>query len=328
MRYIMRRLGLYLIALWVAITINFFLPRLMPGDPLAAVEAQLGPELSGNPNALNAFRVILGGSNAPLPVQYLQYLNSLAHGNLGISTSLYPTPVSDIIGQTLPWTLFLVGSASILSFVIGSLLGMVVSWRRGGALDTVLPPVTMFLSGFPYFFTAMLLLYVLGVSNHWFPLSHSYDVDTVQMGWNGPFIGDVLKHAVLPVLTIVLTGVGGWLLNMRNVMINTLAEDYVVMAEAKGLTNRRVMMMYAARNALLPNITGFAMNLGFVVGGAILVEIVFSYPGVGYTLLNAVTQLDYPLMQALLLLISIAVLVANFIADLVYVRLDPRVRTS
>jgi peptide/nickel transport system permease protein len=180
---------------------------------------------------------------------------------------------------------------------------------------------------FPPFFVALLLLYFLAVVAGWFPINHNYG-DTVKVGFNSAFIGDVLKHAVLPLLAIMLASVGGWLLGMRNVMINTLSEEFVTMAEAKGLTERRVMMMYAARNALLPQITSFAISLGYVVTGLVLIESVFTYRGVGFALFTAVEAHDYPLIQALFLFITVAMLCANFIADLLYARLDPRVRTA
>jgi peptide/nickel transport system permease protein len=325
MRFLYRRIGFYLVALWASLTLNFVLPRLMPGSPVDYFAATHRDELQHNPHLLDSIRTVLGGSNEPIVVQYFHYLVNVLHGDFGVSYSQYPLPVSAILAATIPWTLFLAGTATVLAFAIGTLLGIAAAWRRGGALDTILTPFTMFVYSFPPFFVALLLLYSLAVVAGWFPINHNYG-DTVTVGINLPFIGDVLKHAALPLLAIMLASVGGWLLGMRNVMINTLSEDFISMAEAKGLSDRRVMLAYAARNALLPQVTSFAITIGYVVTGLVLIEYVFSYPGVGYTLVNAVQSEDYPLMQALFLLISVAVLGSNLVADLLYARLDPRVR--
>jgi peptide/nickel transport system permease protein len=325
--FIYRRIAFYLVALWSALTLNFLLPRLMPGHPIDSFYTRYRTEIMHNPHFLDQLRIQLGVPKSPLYVQYFQYLGNLFHGNLGISYSYYPTPVIDVIRTTLPWTLLLAGSATVLAFMIGTFLGVIVAWRRGGIFDSVLPPITMFTSAFPAFFLALLLLYFLAFVHGWFPLEHSYSGDTT-IGWNWAFIKDAADHALLPVIVVVATTIGGWLLGMRNVMINTLADDYIAMAHAKGLSDFRVMMMYAARNAILPNLTGFAIALGYTVGGLTLVETVFSYPGVGFTLVNAALGSDYPLVQALLMLIVVAVLLANLAMDLVYARLDPRARAQ
>lgn len=324
MRYVLRRLAFYAAALWAALTLNFLLPRLMPGSPIDAFESKYRDQIASNPHFLDSLRIELGAPREPLWQQYFSYLNNTAHGDFGISYSFYPVHVTTIIAQTLPWTLFLAGVATVLTFLIGTTLGMIVAWRRNGILDSILPPVTIFTSAFPSFFLALLLLYFLGFKAGWFPLSHGYGETTI--GLNRAFLQDALDHAILPIVVIILTGMGGWLLGMRNVMINTLAEDYITVAHAKGLSDWRIMLMYAARNAILPNLTGFAIALGYIVGGVTLIETVFSYPGVGFTLVNAALGSDYPLVQALLLLISICVLSANLIVDMIYVRLDPRAR--
>jgi peptide/nickel transport system permease protein len=327
MRYLSRRIVFYLVALWASVTINFFLPRLMPGDPVSAFAARFRDQLGNNPHMLDAIRVELGASTDPLPVQYIQYLGNLLHGNLGVSYSQYPTRVSEILATTLPWTLVLAGSATLLAFMIGTVLGIIAAWRRGGAVDSIVTPLTMFTYSFPPFFLAMLILYFIGAQGGWFPLNHAYD-DYQHISWNWSFIKSAANHAVLPVLTFLLYSIGGWLLGMRNVMINVLSEEYITMAQAKGLSDRRVMFRYAARNALLPQITSFAITMGYIITGLVLIEDVFSYPGVGYTLVLAVQGNDYPLMQALFLLITFAVLLANFIADLLYTWLDPRARAQ
>lgn len=327
MRYLYRRLLFYLVALWASVTLNFAIPRLMPGNPAEVFLASHYQQFQGDPHALQTIEAVLGVSRDPMPVQYWHYLVALAHGDLGISTSYYPARVSTVIAQSLPWSLYLVGLASLLAFALGTGLGIITSWRRGGLLDSVLPPLTLLAGSFPYFFLALVMLYFLAFQLAWFPTSHAYTIGSVP-AFTLAFLGDVFYHAVLPALTAVIVAVGGWLLGMRNTMINTLAEDYIAMAQARGLSDRRVMLAYAARNALLPQVTAFAMTLGFLVGGQVLIEYVFSYPGLGYTLANAVGSEDYPLVQACLLIITVAVLVANLIADLVYARLDPRVRSA
>jgi len=322
MKFILRRLLFYLATLWIAITLNFAIPRLLPGNPADIIFGKFRGNVS--PGTLRALKSALGFTNQNLVGQYFTYLWNLGHGNFGLSYSYFPASVLTIIRQDLPWTLFLLGFSTIIAFTFGTGLGIISAWRRGSVFDSTLPPLMLFLSSFPYFWIALLLLYVFSITLGWFPNAHAYTV--LNLSW--PVIGTVLYHSVLPAATVVLTSTGGWLLGMRNVMISTLAEDYIVMAQAKGLTDRRVMLMYAARNAILPSITGFAMSLGFVFGGLVLVETVFSYPGVGFDLVNAATNDDFPLLQTLLLFIVLAVLVANFIADITYVRLDPRVRAE
>jgi peptide/nickel transport system permease protein len=326
MRYLSRRILFYLVALWASLTINFFLPRLMPGDPAGAFISRFRDQIANNPHLLDAIRIELGGSKDPLWKQYVEYIGNTAHGNFGVSYSQYPSHVSDILGATLPWTLVLAGSATVLAFLIGTFLGIMASWRRGGAVDSIVTPITMFTYSFPPFFIAMLVVYFLGVISGWFPLNHAYG-DNVQISWDPAFIKSAADHAILPVFAFLLYSIGGWLLGMRNVMINTLSEEYITMAQAKGLSDRRVMLRYAARNALLPQITSFAITIGYIITGLVLIEDVFAYPGVGYTLVQAVQGNDYPLMQALFLLITVAVLSANFVVDLLYIRLDPRART-
>lgn len=324
MNYLLRRLGFYLIAAFVSITLNFFIPRWAPGDPASALQARFQGKL--DPAALSAMKVAFGISDEPLGVQYLSYLKNLfVHGDLGISIAYFPAPVSEVIGQALLWTLMLAGMAVVISFSLGTLLGAITAFYRGGRLDSVLPPLLIFLSAFPYFWLAMLLLYTLGFTLGWFPLMHAYS-DHLSPSLSLEFLVDAAHHAVLPALSILLASLGGWLLGMRNTMVSVLSEDYVTMAQAKGLSEWRVMFFYAARNALLPNITGFGMALGFVLSGSLLTEIVFSYPGQGYLLFEAVKSQDFPLMQGLFLAITSAVLLANWLVDVAYVWLDPRTR--
>ena len=324
MRHLLRRIGFYLVALWASATLNFLIPHLSPGNPAQALMGRMRGKLS--PQAQHALEISLGVNHDPLWSQYLQYINNLLHGNLGTSITYLPTPVAVVIGQDLPWTLVLVGVALVLSFIIGTVLGIIVVWWRGSFTDGVLTPFFTLLSAIPYFWLALVLLYVLGSQLNWFPIHGGYDTDTTEPGWNLDFILSAAQYAILPALTIIIGSIAGWMLGMRNAMVTTLSEDYVLMAEAKGLPLWRVMFTYGARNAILPNITAFALSLGFVVSGSLLTEIVFSYPGIGFAILQAVDNLDYALLQGIFLVITLAVLGANFLADLLYVVLDPRVR--
>ncbi len=326
MRHLLRRVGFYLVALWAAVTFNFIIPRLMPGDPAEAYIAKLQTQQVTR-QQIDAIRELFGvNPNIPLWKQYLDYLTSLLHGNLGIATSQFPTPVVEILRESLPWTVGLVGVAVILSFLIGTLVGMIIAWRRGSWYDTMIPPVLTFLSAVPYFWMALGLVYVFGVGLNWFPTDSGYDVFNVTPGWSSDFIMSVAQHAILPVITLVIGSLAGWVLTMRNTMITTLSEDYVLMAQAKGLSERRVMFNYAARNAILPSITSFSISLGLVVSGSLLTEIVFNYPGIGFALYKGVQADDYALVEGCFLVIALAVLIANFLSDLVYTFLDPRVR--
>lgn len=323
MRFLLRRLGFYAIAAFFALLVNFALPRMMPGDAASAMFAQAQGKME--PEALDALRAAFGATDAPLHTQFVSYVGALLQGDLGTSVQK-GAPVIDIIASGLPWTLLVAGLAMLIAFTLGTCLGVIVAWRRTGWLDSTLPPTLAFLGAFPYFWLALLLLYILGFSQDLLPIRHAYS-DTLTPAWSWAFIADVAWHAVLPVGSIVIATLGGWLLSMRNTMIGVLSSDYIRLAHARGLSPRRIMWAYAARNALLPNVTGFGMAMGFVVGGALLTEIVFSYPGQGLLLLEAVRNQDYPLMQGIFLVITLAVLCANWLVDIAYVWLDPRTRT-
>ncbi|MGM1061614.1 ABC transporter permease [Saccharothrix sp. Mg75] len=328
MRYYARKFAFYLVALWAALTLNFFIPRLMPGNPVDILMAKLAQRGGTvDPSARRAYELLLGtNSGEPLVAQYFSYLGNMFRGDLGISVSAFPTPVSEIIAGALPWTLVLVGIATFLSFVFGIALGTFVGWRRGTWLDSLVPATTV-LAAVPYFWLALILVAVLASALGWFPLLGGYDV-VLSPGWDADFIGSAIYHGTLPALTIVLSSVGGWLLGMRNMMVSATAEDYVLTARAKGLRDSRIMIKYAARNAVLPSVAGFAISLGFVVSGSVITEQVFSYPGIGSKLLQAVQNNDYALMQGIFLVITVAVLGANLVVDLLYAVIDPRTRVS
>jgi peptide/nickel transport system permease protein len=328
MRWFLRRLSFYVFAFWVAVSLNFLLPRLMPGDPAGGVLAHLQPaQIQANPGIVQQIRDMLGSGKGSWWGDYVAYLHRVVTLNFGLSTSNYPTKVSEVIGRTLPYSITLVGIAFILAFVLGIGIGMVAAWRRGGFVDNIVVPTLLSLGAFPAFFTSLLAVYFLGLKLHWFPIQHAYDNDVIP-GYSWTFISSAFRHAQLPILVIVLVFCGGWVLNMRTVMINTIEEDYVAMARAKGLRDRRVMTRYAGRNAILPPLNGFAAQFAGAVGGLVFIEFVFSYPGAGYTLQQAALGADYPLTQALLLVFAFCVILANFIMDMLNFILDPRVRTS
>ena len=326
MSYLVRRLEFFVITLWAALTINFILPRLMPGNPAEAMLVRFHGRAS--PQAVKTLEVAFGlHTNENVFQQYLQYLANTFTGNFGTSVTFFPASVGRVIMLGLPWTIGLVGMATIIAFVLGTAVGMLSAWKRGGRLDAILPPVFIVISAFPYFWIGLIALLIFSITLNWFPLGFGYEISSsINLSWS--FAGEVISHGFLPALTIVITSIGGWILTMRNTMITTLAEDYVKMARAKGLSPMRIMLMYAGRNAILPNLVGFAMSLGFVISGAILVEIVFNYPGVGFMLLQAVQNEDFALMQALFLLITVAVLVAVLVADVLTAWLDPRTREA
>jgi len=323
-RFILRRLGFFVVTLWAAVTLNFLIPRLMPGNPALAMMARYRGHI--NPQALHALEIAFGvHSHQSLLSEYFSYLGNIFRGRFGVSLTFFPDAVSRDVLQALPWTLALVGVTTVLAFVLGTFIGLLAAWKRGGWLDGALPPIFVITSAFPYFFLAMLAIWLFAVKLGWLPQSGGYSITTTE-GWTWNFAYDALRHAILPAMTILVTSIGAWILTMRNNTISVLAEDYVRMARAKGLSPGRIMWTYAGRNAILPNLTGFAMSLGFVVSGAILVEYVFNYPGVGWMFLQSVENQDYALMQGLFLMIVIAVLTCVLAADVATALLDPRTR--
>ncbi|WP_394771726.1 ABC transporter permease [Lacisediminihabitans sp.] len=323
MKFLRRRVGFYVFTAWAAITLNFFIPRMLPGDPVQSLINKYQGRLSTD--AVDSLRVLFGlNQHTTLWQDYFTYWGNLLHGNFGISFTYFPTPVAEVVAQSLPWTLLLVGISTVLGFVIGTVAGVGLGWRRGTWADGLLP-VANFFSAIPYFWLGLIAIAVFGVALPIFPASGGYD-GGLSPSFSLEFIGSAIYHGMLPALTIVLSSVAGWILGMRNMMVTVSSEDYVTVAQAKGLPERTVMFGYAARNAVLPSISGFALSLGFIVGGTLVTEMVFSYPGIGYVLFQAIGSKDYPLMQGVFLIITLSVLVANMAADFVYAFLDPRTR--
>jgi peptide/nickel transport system permease protein len=322
-KYLLQRLGFYVFTAWAAVTINFFIPRLIPGDPVQSLIARAHGQL--NSDAIASLYVLFGlNKNESIFQQYLDYWAQLLRGDLGLSFTFFPTPVADLISQGLPWTILLVGITTVIGFLIGTSIGVFAGWKRGSWVDALLP-VTTFLSSVPYFWLGLIAISLFAGPQSFFPSSGGYEPGMVP-GWDSEFIGSAIQHSLLPAITILISSMSTWILGMRNMMVTVASEDYVTVAHAKGLSERRVMVSYAARNALLPSVSGFALALGFIVGGTLLVEIVFSYPGVGFELFQAVGSKDYPLMQGIFLIITLSVLAANFLADIAYLVLDPRTR--
>jgi len=325
--YVARRLVILLATVFISMTVVFFVPRLVPGDPLGAIFANMA-SVGGSVNApeLVAEYRLRFGLDRPMWEQYLSFWRELLRGNLGFSISNFPAEVSDMLLSALPWTIGLLLVTTLLSWTLGSIIGAVVGWRgRQAGGWRLLVPVALVLYTIPYYILAIIL--VFSFAFHWpiFPLSGAYSVG-MQPGWNSAFILDVLRHAILPALSILLVSLGWWFLSMRSLIITLKGEDYILNAEARGIFERRIMWGYAFRNALLPQATGLAISLGHIVGGALITEVIFAYPGVGYRIYNAINSLDYPLIQGGVLLIILSVAAANFLIDILYPLIDPRIR--
>jgi peptide/nickel transport system permease protein len=327
MRALLRRLGVYILAAWVALTVSFLLPRVVPGNPVAGAVARASQSGNCNSACIRAVEEQLGFNvHTSLWDQYTQYWANLSHGNLGQSWSENAS-VSSLIVSYLPWTLGLLVVATVVSFVLGTAIGVLIAWRRGSWVDWVLPAATFF-QAIPYFFLALVLVLIFGQTGtmlKWFPSLFGFDIYGVTPGLNLPYVASIVAHAILPATTVVLASTAGFILAMRNQMITTMDEDFVLVAQAKGLPARRVIW-YAARNALLPVVANFTVAISLVVAGQILVEIVFNYPGIGFHLFDALSKLDYSLVQGIFVVITLVVLAANLLADVIYVLIDPRAR--
>ncbi len=326
--FLLKRLGMYVATALVAIVLNFFIPRFIPGDPVVALVRQLEQQTGTRMTAdqVASLYSLYGDPNQNLVQQFFTYLWDVLRGDFGISVMRYPTPVADLIANAMPWTIFLAGVTTILAWLIGTALGCYVGWKPGSRLDNFLTPASQLFTSFPAFWIGMVMLWIFSFKLNIAPRAGGYDPDVPFQINNVFFLASVLKYGALPIFTLVVVGFAGWLFSMRNMMVTTISEDYVTLAKAKGLSERSVMFRYAARNALLPNVTNLAMAMGGIVGGTVLAEIVFTYPGVGNLLLEAIVTQDYPTMQTIFLMLVFSVLIANFIADSIYVVLDPRTR--
>ena len=315
--FVLPRLGRGVFTIWFAVTVTFLLLRLLPGDPALAV---------ASPNMTEEARAALltqYGLDQPLIVQYGLYMWQMLQGNFGVSFT-QSVPVMDVLLQRLPWTLLLTFTALVITVLVGIPLGVLAASRRGKVLDKIIQVIGV--TGQSIFVPSIgvLLLFVFGLSLKWLPIGGAYDTDAYGMDW----YASVARHLVLPAVSLMLIQLGSYVLTMRSTLIEALGDDYVTLAKANGLPYRRILWKHALRNALLPTTTLIGLQLGFLVGGAVLTETVFAYPGIGRGIYEAVTQLDFPVLQGAFLLLAITVVVANMLTDIVYGFLDPRVKTS
>lgn len=324
--YFLRRIGMFVLVIFVAASFNFAIPRLAPGNPIGAINSRMSQASAGIENGQAMFEAYRArfGLDDPLYIQYAKYMWNTLRLDFGESLSAYPAEVWDIIGPAIGWSIGLIGTSVLITFVLGIIVGALLAWKGTPAMVRALLPITMFGGVLPYYLLGMLLLYVFAFTNRLLPMSGAYDSGLIK-GLNWPFIQSVLSHSILPALSIILTSLGGWALTMRSLMINTIGEDYMLLAEAKGLPRQRILWWYAVRNVIPPQLAHLAIALGYVVSGAILVEIVFSYPGLGYQLYMSIVNSDYTVIQGITLILAISVGLAVLIIDLVYPRLDPRV---
>ncbi|MBZ0298483.1 MAG: ABC transporter permease [Anaerolineae bacterium] len=329
--YVVRRIGLLFLVIWAAATLNFFIPRLSPNrDPIRERLGQLaatgGLNAQGIEEMVKAYQTKFG-LDKPIWEQYLNYVTDLAHLDFGYSLANYPARVTDLIGLALPWTLVLLIVSTLLSFTVGTLLGALTAWPGSpGFMKYMIVPF-MTLSAVPYYLLGLILLYVLGVQTKIFPLFGGYSLGTTP-GFNAPFVISMVQHAILPALSIVLSGIGFWGLSMWGMMITTLGQDYVTLAEANGLKGRDIFLRYGLRNAILPQSTALALSLGFIVSGSVLVEVVFAYPGIGTLLFQGIQGSDFFLIYGIVFIIILSIGVATTLIDLIYPLLDPRIKTG
>ena len=321
--YVIKRFFSAVLTLFIALTINFALPRLMGGNPAEYIASKTA---MNSPEYVEALTEQFG-LNEGIFTQYISYLKQLVHFNFGISYANYPTPVSDIIINALPWTLLIVLSSTIISFAIAWVLGTLAAMKKGSVFDKTTVGISFYVQSVPYYFVAMILLMVFAFNLDWFPLSHAVSTRVTYTGMIG-LLGDIIYHAFLPVLSLVLVGLAGRMIMMRSNILQVFSEDYMVLAQAKGLRRSKILSKYALRNALLPSFTGLMGRLGQAVGGALGTELVFSYPGLGLTIYNAIMNQDYPVVQGCFALIAVCVVVLNFLADPLYPIIDPRVSLS
>ena len=325
-RRTIRRILYSLLTFFASITITFILIHNIPGDVVETWAYELVQNLGVSIEDARSMVISYMGYQAdkPMHLQYLEYVGNLLRGNLGYSGT-FRMPVNGIVVHALPWTLLILSISLAVSFAVGSLLGILIAWRRGTILDPIVSAYAAITDATPDFVTAVILFVVLAVQLRLFPLKGAYDA-SLTAGFNIPFILSVLHHAALPVMAYVVEHIGMWALYMKSSAVGVLEEDYVRAAVAKGLKDRRIMMSYVGRTAILPLVAILSIQLGAMLGGNIIIERVFTYPGIGYFFAEAITRRDFGLMQGLFFLTISGVIVANLIVDLVYPKLDPRVR--
>jgi peptide/nickel transport system permease protein len=326
-QYFLNKLGWFFVTFIFAFILNFILPRLMPGDPVAAIVSRMAQGMSNATGVQKIYQqyVELFGTNKPMLEQFFIYVKNVAHGNFGFSFSQYPRTVADVLKSSVWWTICLQFPAIIVGWLIGNTLGALAAYIKGG-FDKVIMPVSIFVSNFPAFGMAIILLVVFGVWLKWFPASGGYGFDLIpNLSWK--FIWSVIIHYQLPFWSIVLIAIGGQAIGMRSMSIYELNADYVKYSRFLGIGDRKIVG-YVFRNAMLPQITGLALSVGTMVGGALVAEVIFSYPGLGTTLLHSIVGQDYPLISACTLIITVMVLSANFLIEILYGIIDPRIKAA
>ncbi|WP_076586201.1 ABC transporter permease [Vibrio ostreicida] len=326
MAYFLKRLSFYFVAFLVAATLNFIIPRAMPGDPVTMMFANASVQVT--PERLTAMKQLLGFVDGSLWKQYWVYINNILSWELGTSIQFYPLSVNDLLGEAFGWSLFLAGGAVTLSFCLGSFLGIYAAWKRGSKYDAFMTSGMLIIQAIPQMVIAMAAMYIFAIGLQWLPSGYAYTAGLTPDWTSWAFIKDVAYHAILPLFCASIVQVGGFLVNMRNNMINLLAEDYITMARGKGLNEKRIVFNYAARNALLPSVTALSMALGTAIGGQLIIEIIFNYPGLGSVLFNAIKSRDYQVLQGQLLIMTIFMLMFNLLADMLYIALDPRLNKA
>lgn len=319
-KYVCKRFFSALFTLWVALTFNFLLPRMMGGDPAEFLASQ---SALGSAEYAQQVREQFGLDKGIFE-QYIRYLGGLLQGDLGVSYTNFPIPVTQIITQAIPWTLLVVLVSTLLSFLIAWVIGTLAALKKGSWFDNVAVGTSFYIQSIPYFWVGMLLVMGLGYYLGWFPMGHAM-TPGAELGTFWAKAGNIAYHACLPVLSLVVVSLAGRMIMMRSNILQVFSEDYIVLAQAKGLRRSKILTKYALRNALLPSFTGLMLSLGQAVGGAIATEIIFSYPGIGLTIMNAILSHDYPLVQGCFAIIALSVVAINFLADLIYPLIDPRV---
>ncbi len=328
-KYVLRRVGMWLLTIWLGATIIFVIPRLAPGDPVAAMISRLTAQsgyVENSAQMIEAWRARFG-LDGPWYVQYYNYLRSVLTLDLGFSLASFPSRVDEMIAQALPWTVGLLTIAVIISFFVGNLVGALMAWRRTPGWIRTFLPVTLTFTSIPFFMLGILLIYLFAFGLRWFPPSGAFGRGLTQ-GWNWPFIQSVIYYGTLPAISIVVTSMGFWALGMRGMMITNDGEDYMILAEAKGLAPTRVFWAYGVRNSILPQVTALALSLGGIAGGSTLVEYIFAYPGMGYLLYLGIVTTDYTLIQGIVFILIAGTSTAVLLLDLLYPLIDPRITYS
>jgi len=327
-RYLVKRLLLLVLTLWTATTINFFVPKLSPRNPILERLQQAaiggGRQQSGLKEMVAQYEKDFG-LDKPLWEQYLRYMGNAARLDFGYSMSQYPRKVMDVIGTAMPWTIGLAFVTIIIAFTLGSLLGALIAWPRSPKFLHGLMPVMMTFSAVPPYMFTLILIYIFAFRFRIFPLSGAYSRGAVP-DWSFSFIVDLVRHATLPALAIILVGIGTWALQMRGMMVMTQGEDYITYAEARGIPPRRIFYKYALRNAVLPQVTGLVLSLGYIMFGTALVEAVFGYPGLGSLINGSIQSLDYFTIYGVAIILTLAIGLATLMLDLIYPLLDPRIK--